>query len=110
LERSRKQKDEEEGGETNAIVLEEAKWRLGFAIKDLPVGSGKEKWMDPLCKGFYYHLLDRARHLMNLIAIEALGFLYMDYKPPRPLDVLISPTNFFQVPEGVHICLEASLR
>jgi hypothetical protein len=28
---------------------------------------------------------------MNLVAIEALDFLYMDYKPPRPLEVLISP-------------------
>jgi len=38
------------GTMTEAIVLEEAEWRLGFAIKDLPVGNGKEKWMDPLCK------------------------------------------------------------
>jgi hypothetical protein len=55
--------------------------------------------MDPLCKGFYYHLLDCATHLMNLTAIEALDFLYMDYKPPR-----------LQVPESVHVCLEASPR
>jgi len=39
-----------EGTMTKAIVLEEAEWRLGFAIKELAVGSGKEKWMDPLCK------------------------------------------------------------
>ena len=48
---SEKDEEEEGGGDgTEAIVLEEAEWRLGFAIKDLPVGSGKEKWMDPLCK------------------------------------------------------------
>jgi hypothetical protein len=52
-ERQSKKDDEEVegGGNTReAIVLEEAEWRLGFAIKDLPVESGKEKWMDPLCK------------------------------------------------------------
>jgi hypothetical protein len=38
------------GSMADAMVLEEAEWRLGFAIKDLPVGTGKEKWMDPLCK------------------------------------------------------------
>ncbi|KAF4620414.1 hypothetical protein D9613_000179 [Agrocybe pediades] len=53
------------------LVLEEAAWRLGFAIRDLPTGSGRDKWLDPLC-------------------IESLDFLYMDYKPPRPLEILIS--------------------
>ncbi|KAF8718598.1 hypothetical protein AX14_011748 [Amanita brunnescens Koide BX004] len=51
-------------------VREEAEYRLGFAIRDLPAGS--VKWMDPL-------------------SIEALDFLYMDYKPPRALEVLITP-------------------
>jgi hypothetical protein len=37
------------GTTTETIVLEEAEWRLGFAIKDLVVESGKEKWMNPLC-------------------------------------------------------------
>jgi len=32
------------------VVYEEAEWRLGFAIRDLPVGTGKEKWLDPLCE------------------------------------------------------------
>ncbi|KLO17438.1 hypothetical protein SCHPADRAFT_846666 [Schizopora paradoxa] len=47
--------------------------RMGFAIRDLPTGSGttKDKWMDPN-------------------SIEALDFLFMDYKPPRPLRTLIS--------------------
>ncbi|KAF6763187.1 Spc98 family-domain-containing protein [Ephemerocybe angulata] len=58
--------------EVQHVVLEEAVWRVGFAIRDLPVGGGRERWMNPLC-------------------IEALDFLYMDYKPPRPMDVLISP-------------------
>jgi hypothetical protein len=34
------------------VVLEEAAWRVGFAIRDLPVGNGREGWMNPLCKLF----------------------------------------------------------
>ncbi|KAI0769320.1 Spc98 family-domain-containing protein [Trametes elegans] len=66
--------DVAEGGETVAHkqILEEAEWRLGFAIRDLPVGTGKEKWLNPL-------------------SIEALDFLYMHYQPPHPLDVVITP-------------------
>ncbi|GLB36953.1 putative spindle pole body component [Lyophyllum shimeji] len=63
---------QEEGRRTRSRVVEEAEYRLGFAIRDLPVGSGRDKWLDPL-------------------SIEALDFLYMDYKPPRPLEVLITP-------------------
>jgi hypothetical protein len=37
-------------------VLEEAEFRLGFAIRDLPIGSGRNKWLDPLCK-YHVHLL-----------------------------------------------------
>jgi Gamma tubulin complex component C-terminal len=33
-------------------VLEEAEYRLGFAIRDLPAGTGKEKWLNPLCMFF----------------------------------------------------------
>ncbi|THH09217.1 hypothetical protein EW145_g2175 [Phellinidium pouzarii] len=50
---------------------DEAESRLGFAIRDLPVGKGRDKWLDPTL-------------------IEALDFLYMDYKPPRPLRCLIT--------------------
>ncbi|KAG6850437.1 hypothetical protein H0H93_013309 [Arthromyces matolae] len=53
-------------------VLEEAEYRLGFAIRDLPTGTGKHKWLNPL-------------------SIEALDFLYMDYRPPPALQVLITP-------------------
>ncbi|KAF8149545.1 Spc98 family-domain-containing protein [Crassisporium funariophilum] len=63
--------DEEEDDEDEK-VNEEAVWRLGFAIRDLPTGPGRDKWLNPL-------------------SIEALDFLYMDYKPPRPLEILISP-------------------
>ncbi|KAF5351850.1 hypothetical protein D9756_007722 [Leucocoprinus leucothites] len=51
-------------------VVTDASWRLGFAIRDLPTGPGRDKWLNPLC-------------------VEALDFLYMDYKPPHPLEVLI---------------------
>ncbi|KAH9855199.1 hypothetical protein C2E23DRAFT_814873 [Lenzites betulinus] len=54
-------------------ILEEAEWRLGFAIRDLPAGTGREKWLNPLC--------------------EALDFLYMHYQPPHPLDVVITPAT-----------------
>ncbi|KAI5121959.1 hypothetical protein M0805_002030 [Coniferiporia weirii] len=50
---------------------DEAESRLGFALRDLPVGTGRNKWLDPTL-------------------IEALDFLYMDYKPPRPLRCLIT--------------------
>ncbi|KAH6914460.1 Spc98 family-domain-containing protein [Coprinopsis sp. MPI-PUGE-AT-0042] len=65
--------DEEARRETRHIVHEEAIWRIGFAIRDLPTSSstGRDKWLNPLY-------------------IEALDFLYMDYKPPRPLNILIS--------------------
>ncbi|EFI28230.1 hypothetical protein CC1G_14255 [Coprinopsis cinerea okayama7 len=63
--------EDEEARKSRHIILEEAIWRIGFAIRDLPVGSGKDKWLNPLY-------------------IEALDFLYMDYKPPRPMDILIS--------------------
>jgi hypothetical protein len=62
-ERESRKGDEEEVGKrsmTNAIVLEEAEWRLGFAIKDLSMGSGKDKWMDPLCKLSLFISLDHA--------------------------------------------------
>ncbi|KAI0066235.1 hypothetical protein BV25DRAFT_1913006 [Artomyces pyxidatus] len=58
--------------EGQALILAEAESRLGFAIRDLPIGSGRERWLNPC-------------------SIEALDFLLMDYKPPHPLDVIIAP-------------------
>ncbi|KAK0455463.1 gamma-tubulin complex, DGRIP91/SPC98 component protein [Desarmillaria tabescens] len=52
-------------------LLEEVDNRLGFAIRDLPTGRGRDRWLNPLC--------------------ASLDFLYMEYKPPRPLQVLITP-------------------
>ncbi|KAF8844752.1 hypothetical protein BDN67DRAFT_1052727 [Paxillus ammoniavirescens] len=43
---------------------------LGFAIRELAAGNGRERWLDPL----------------------SLDFLYLDYKVPRPLEVLIPPS------------------
>ncbi|KAH9484896.1 hypothetical protein JR316_0001798 [Psilocybe cubensis] len=67
-----KGKETEDGKMEREQVVEEAGWRLGFAIRDLPTGSGRDKWLDPL-------------------SIEALDFLYMDYKPPHLMEILISP-------------------
>ncbi|EKM54343.1 uncharacterized protein PHACADRAFT_210153 [Phanerochaete carnosa HHB-10118-sp] len=52
-------------------LLEEAEWRLGFAIRDLPVAS-RARWLNPK-------------------SMEAFDFLYMNYHPPHPLDALIPP-------------------
>ncbi|KAH8083806.1 Spc98 family-domain-containing protein [Cristinia sonorae] len=53
-------------------IIQEAEWRLGFAIRDLPVGNDA-KWLRARC-------------------MEALDFLYMEYQPPEPLITLITPT------------------
>lgn len=53
-------------------IAEEAEVRLGFAIRDLASDTGRERWLNPLY-------------------IEALDFLYLDYKVPHPLDVIITP-------------------
>jgi hypothetical protein len=38
------------GGSRRNVVLEEAEWRLGFAIRDLPVGAGRDRWLNPTCE------------------------------------------------------------
>ncbi|KAG2032451.1 Spc98 family-domain-containing protein [Suillus americanus] len=53
-------------------IAEEAEVRLGFAIRDLASDTGRERWLNPLCK-------------------LSLDFLYLDYKVPHPLDVIITP-------------------
>ncbi|KAJ4483487.1 gamma-tubulin complex, DGRIP91/SPC98 component protein [Lentinula aciculospora] len=52
--------------------VEEIENRLGFAVRDLSHQTGHSAWSNPL-------------------RIEALDFLYMEYKPPQPLDVVITP-------------------
>ena len=42
--------DEDDQRRARQRIIEEAEWRLGFAIRDLPIGSGREKWLNPLCK------------------------------------------------------------
>lgn len=37
-------------------ILAEAEYRLGFAIRDLPAGSGRERWLNPSCQ---YSTLDQ---------------------------------------------------
>ena len=102
-----KESEEEIAGQKP--VTEEAGWRLGFAIRDLPTGPGRDKWLNPLCK-FAHQLFPDCNdsipslrlqplsmilqlllyHTSLIILGRALDFLYMDYKPPRPLEVLIS--------------------
>ena len=45
-----KGKETEDGIAGQEPVTEEAGWRLGFAIRDLPTGPGRDKWLSPLCK------------------------------------------------------------
>ncbi|KAF5348737.1 hypothetical protein D9758_006819 [Tetrapyrgos nigripes] len=52
--------------------LDEVENRLGFAIRDMPDEKEQSRWMSPL-------------------SVEALDFLYMDYRPPHPLEVVITP-------------------
>jgi hypothetical protein len=102
-----------EEGKGRHKVMEEAEYRLGFAIRDLPAGTGKEKWLNPLgmfaLSGlflFFWNsfvltclvLLQQSSRLITNVCVNcsprfdrALDFLYLDYKPPHPVDVLITP-------------------
>ncbi|CCO27090.1 hypothetical protein BN14_01124 [Rhizoctonia solani AG-1 IB] len=55
------------------VVLKETSWRLGFLLRDLEEESpeGRARWLNPN-------------------AIEALDFLCLDYKPPDPIDAIIT--------------------
>ncbi|KAJ3560581.1 hypothetical protein NP233_g10743 [Leucocoprinus birnbaumii] len=37
------------GNDLPKQVVTDASWRLGFAIRDLPTGTGRDKWLNPLC-------------------------------------------------------------
>ena len=39
--------DDESDHREGFTVRREAEWRLGFAIRDLPVGEGREEWLNP---------------------------------------------------------------
>ena len=39
--------NDEGDGRDGVTVRREAEWRLGFAIRDLPVGEGREEWLNP---------------------------------------------------------------
>lgn len=40
------------GGLNEEQLYEEAEWRLGFAVRDLPINSGQAKWLNPRCMYF----------------------------------------------------------
>lgn len=64
--------DEEEAPKEEVDVIKEAEWRLGFAIRDLPIDEARQDWLNPS-------------------SLAALDFLYLDYKPPLPVAALITP-------------------
>lgn len=51
--------------EKKDTVTQEASWRLGFAIRDLPMDSGKEKWLDPL-RMFFFMLHELSDHVSQV--------------------------------------------
>ncbi|ELU42535.1 spc97/spc98 family domain-containing protein [Rhizoctonia solani AG-1 IA] len=61
------------------IVLKETPWRLGFILRDLEEESpeGRARWLNP---NVYIRLTLR----------RALDFLCLDYKPPDPIDAIIT--------------------
>ncbi|THH16575.1 hypothetical protein EW146_g4072 [Bondarzewia mesenterica] len=63
--------ERDDGSDGEKRTFADAEFRLGLAIRDLPAGTGRERWLNPC-------------------SIESLDFLYMDYKPPHPLDILIT--------------------
>jgi len=66
----------EEGIAGQKPVIEEAGWRLGFAIRDLPTGPGRDKWLNPLCMSV--HQLFRYRK----DSIPPTSFVAIEYDSP----------------------------
>ncbi|KAL0576300.1 hypothetical protein V5O48_005676 [Marasmius crinis-equi] len=62
------------GEDSRQQAVEEVENRLGFAIRG---SEGKDEWSNPS-------------------VVEALDFLYMEYKPPSPLDVVITGDIIFK--------------
>lgn len=64
---------EDEKTKAHRRIVEEAGWRLGFAIRDLPMGTGKEKWLNPF--GKLFSSTTRTRLIkIRLVAIEYAFF------------------------------------
>jgi hypothetical protein len=40
-------------------VYEEAEFRLGFAVRDLPVDAGRKRWLNPLCQSLFHASIQR---------------------------------------------------
>lgn len=88
----------EVGGERDAAMKEgevgawsDLEARLSFAVRD---GEEEEekRWSDPQCA--CSSLFVAVALLTNLAraALSALDFLYLDYKPPSPLDLVLTPS------------------
>ena len=70
-----KPKEREDGKMEREQVVEEAGWRLGFAIRDLPTGAGRDKWLDPLCMFFSLFLFVFDKILISLFFFQLLSSL-----------------------------------
>jgi hypothetical protein len=57
--------DTQRGHKLPKQVVNDASWRLGFAIRDLPVGSGRDRWLNPLCMCFASSLRWRAQLMFS---------------------------------------------
>jgi len=56
-------------------VMDEAVFRLGFAVRDLPAGTGRERWLDPLSECFLISIKHsthtRVQTLSQCLALHA---------------------------------------
>ena len=71
-----------------AQVIEEAGWRLGFAIRDLPVGPGRDKWLNPLSTchssifvGFFNHSFLMAMEYVSSVLSPISLLIFFDTEP-----------------------------
>ena len=62
--------DDSSGREGMTEVWNEGASKLGFAIRDLPVGDGKESWLNPMCTCIFFENSLFFNHQLHFIAIE----------------------------------------
>ena len=54
---SLEEKKDAYGDENIKSVWREGEFRLGFALRDLPVGDGLEQWLNPMCMFYIFHYI-----------------------------------------------------
>ena len=78
-------------------IFMEAEYRHGLAIHDLRASSSRERWLNPSCEyptlvlGMIGRISEPFSEIGTDVFLRAPDFLLIDYKPPPPLDVVITP-------------------